>query len=306
MGCGYNAYMNFLLHMSVVVVLDYVVFLYWYAIANRYTVLNFNEQGFLPARYIMSGLVAGAVVYWIYLIPVALRRHFSKHYRHPRWWLLWVTVGFITSLQIGSLTIQQGSPPLDLEVAVALIVHLQLIHLVMFVMADLAMQNPTRILLPGIRTGVLFMMMWLFWIWYSFAVVPEGENVPLVGAVWERYVLAMVLIILIWLAMIYLGGLNLPGLPRNRVVVEPLKITVLEILRGFYSAWALFYLTIPPAHYLMRGYVIAHSNIFTAFLLGLLAPVIWSLILMWPLIWLMRPDMLSWRDIRLPRPLFER
>ncbi len=297
--------MNFFVHMASVVVIDYLIFLYWYALANRYDVLNFHETGFLPARYIMSGLVAGAFLYWVYLIPVVMRKRFSRRYQHPRWWLLWVTVGMITSLQIANITVKQGSPPLDIEVAIALIVHLQLIHLMMFLMADLSMKDPVRIVIPGIRPGVAFMAMWLFWLWYSFAVKSEGRVVPRIGEEWERYVIGMVLIILIWLALIYLWGLNLPRLRHNTVLIEPFNITVMELLKGFYSAWALFFLTIPMVHYFVRGYVTAHSNIFPSFLAGFFVPVVWSLIVMWPLIWLMRPEMINWREIRLPRALFQ-
>lgn len=295
--------MNFFIHMSAVVVLDYAFFLYWYALANRYTVLNFHETGFLPARYIISGLVAGAFIYWLYLIPVALLVYFHRRYRHPRWWLLWITVGFISSLQVGSITIQQGSPPLDLEVALALVVHLQLLHLMMFVTADRITRQPNRILMPGIGAGIIFIGMWLFWIWYSFAMPPEGEPAPLVGAELERYILAMILIVLLWIALIYLWGLHLPGLPPHRILIAPLQVTVRDVLNGFYSAWALFYLTIPVIHYLGRGYVTAHSNIFGAFLPALIVVVLWSLIFMWPMIWLTHPDTFK---IKLPRPLFQR
>lgn len=297
--------MNFFLHMSLVVALDYGVFLYWYALANRYRVLNFHETGFLPARYIVSGLVAGAFIYWLYVILVAACGYFSRRYRHPRWWMLWISAGFITSLQIANITIQQGAPPLDLEVTLGLVAHLQLVHLIMFVIADRAAKHPFRIFAPGIGSGLIFMGLWLFWIWYSFAVKPEGTPAPHVGSDLERYVLAMILIVLMWIALIYLWGLHLPGLRPTRVMIEPFAITVRDLLNGFYSAWGLYYLTIPAVHYLARGYVTAHSNFFGAFLPAIVVVVIWSLVVMWPIIWLAHPETFKIK-IKFPYAMFQR
>ena len=295
--------MNVLYHMSFVVVIDYVLFRYWYMIANRFTVLNFHETAYLPARYIITGLLAGALVYWLYLIPVLLLSRFHRGYRHPDPGNLWLITAIISSIQIVKIVRGESTPPLTFNVTAMLIIHLQMVHLIMFYAGKQLKKYPQRILIPGVMPGILAMLAWEFWLWYSFAVRIEGEPSPLIGTELERSILIGILWALIAIGLAFSAGGSLPFLKRDTVIIPDLNVTFGDLMTGFYSAWALFYLIVPVGHYLVRGYVTSHSNLFPAFLLGLLVPLIWSLVLMWGVIWLLHPLLI----IRLPRPtLFER
>lgn len=287
--------MNFLVHMALVVTLDYLFFLYWYVIANRFTVLNFHEEGFLPGRYIISGLVAGAFIYWAYLISVQLFKRLSHKYTHPRWWTLWLAAGALGGIQVfrvvtgvDSLPIR-ATPPLEAWEAIALIVHLQAIHLLTFITGQRVSHEWKRILLPGVGAGVLFMGLWLFWIGYSFFVVPEADPSPIIGTEIERFVQIIILSLGVMIGLVYLLRIDVPFVDRDKLLIPRFRISVGDVLTGFYSAWALFYLITPVVHYGVRGYVTAHSNLFPAFLLGLLVPLVWSLGVMWLVIWLCHP-----------------
>jgi hypothetical protein len=284
--------------MSYIAVLDYLLFSYWYILANRYDVLNFHEQGFLPGRYIVSGLVAGAILYWVYLIPVGIIRRLNKRYRHPRWWLLWSATAVISSTWVMTIVRSSSVPPLELWVAVGLLVHLQLVHFIMFMVAERVMHRALGSILPGVRSAVIFLGLWLFWIWFSFHVHPNEDPRPVVGSAVERYLLALLIVIFIGAAAAYRLRWELPYLPYNTYVIAPLQITLSDAIDGFYSAWALFYITLPVIHYLWRGYVMTHSSLFPAFLLGFLVPLGWSLLWMWVIVVVSKPELL----LRLPRP----
>lgn len=295
--------MNVLYHMSVVVVLDYILFYYWYVVANRFTVLNYHETAFLSGRYIITGLLAGAMVYWLYLIPVALLSRYQRHYKHPEPGALWLITGIISTIQLVNMVRANSIPPLSLPVTAGLIIHLQVLHLIMFHVGSYLKRDPKRLLAVGVLPGVLLMLDWVFWLWYSFEVKMEGDPRPLIGTDAERYVLIGILWAFIVTGLAYAAGGSLPFLKRDTLIIPDLNITFGNLMSGFYSAWALFYLLFPVGHYLIRGYVIAHSTLFPAFLLGLLVPLIWSLVVMWGVIWLIHPLLM----IRLPRPtLFER
>ena len=288
--------MNLLLHMSFVVVLDYLIFEYWYIFANRYSVLNFHETGFLPGRYIISGLVAGAFVYWIYILPVLLIKRVWKGYWHPRWGLLWAATAGISSIQVMQI-VRNADPPLELPVAAALVAHLQVMHLIMFMVADRAIHRNLGAIIPGVRSAVLFMCGWLFWLWYSFQVTPEGSLTPHIGAAWERYLIGLLVLVLVAVGIAFRSGFQIRQFQRGDVVIPALRITIADIIDSFYSAWALFYLVIPVLHYLTRGYVTAHSNLFPLYLPGMLIPVLWSLVVMWIIILVSKSD-LTWRQLR--------
>lgn len=294
--------MNLLVHMSYVVFLDYLLFRYLYLFANRYDILNFHEAGFLPARYIISGLVVSALVYWLYLIPVTLLNRFVKGYRHPHWFPLWLATALLSSIHIASMVVGASLPPLTIPVTVALLLHLQLVHLLMFIIGDDTRRTPLRLLVPGVGAGLIFMLGWLFWIAYSFVVIPslDADPQPIIGSQLERYALALLIGVLILLGLWFIRMSRLPFIPPDARLLPELSLTVNDLIIGFYSSWALFYLLIPVLHFLLRGYITAHSNLFPAFLLGILVPLGWSLLVMWVQVWLLHPD---WR-LRMPRPSF--
>jgi hypothetical protein len=294
--------LNFFFHMSVVVVLDYLFFRYWYVYANRFDVLLFDHDGFLPGRYIISGLVAGVFVYWLYLLPVLALNRFSRTYRHPEPGALWIATMTISSIQVFIAVRDAGTPPLDLPVTAALVCHLQLIHLLMFIIGTRLRTQPYRILMPGIEAALLFMVGWIFWIWYSFEVQVKVEPRPRIGSATERYIMLAILVIFMLLGIAYRFGWRIPFGNHQQRLFSAVDITVSDVMVSFYSAWALFYLIIPPVHYLTRGYVTDYSNLFPAFLLGLLVPLVWGLGLMWLLIWLRKPFF----ELRMPRPQFFR
>jgi hypothetical protein len=268
--------------MSYIVVLDYLIFSYWYEWANRYTVLNFQETAFLPARYIISGLVAGAFVYWLYLIPLWLLKRLWPRYQHPRWPLLWGATAVISSLQVW-LIVRNSEPALEVWPSLALIVHLQLLHSVMLMVADRALRRGLASILPGLRSALILMAIWIFWAAYSFFPPPPGNPQPLIGSELERLILILILGLLIQVGLAYRLG-SLRGSWADGMLIPPLRISSFDALDAFYTAWACFFLSIPVGQYLSRGYVITHSNLFPAFLLGLLLPMIWSLLGMWLII----------------------
>lgn len=289
--------MNLLFHMSYVLLLDYLIFRYWFNFANRYVVLNFAETGFLPARYIISGLVAGAFVYWAYLIPVTLLRTFAKGYWHPRWWLVWGATAAISSIQVMLIVNDYANPPVAVWPSIALVIHLQAVHFIMFMVADRAMIRGMGSILPGVRTSLVFVGMWLFWLCYSFIDNAQGNPTPLIGSALERYLLGGILLVLMVLGAGYRSGLVSQWVNADETLFAPLKIKVSDAFDGFFSAWALYYMTIPVMHYLLRGYVITHSSIFPAFLLGIVIPFVWSLLWMWVIILISKPDLWTdWRD----------
>lgn len=294
--------MNYLLHMSYVVILDYVIFQYWYVFANRFNVLLYDLDGFLPERYIVSGLVGGAIVYWLYLIPVMLLKRYVRGYQHPRWWLLWVATAFISTLQVGTTVLTNANPPLRFGEAVALVAHLQGVHLIMFMVARRVMLRGQGAIIPGLRPGLIFMADWIFWIWLSFAMTPSGDPQPIIGTAVERYILGLILFALITAGILYRTGYDPPNLSRDETLIPLLQIKLSDLVDGFYAAWALFYMLLPVLHYLSRGYVTAHSNLFPAFLLGLLIPLLWSLLVMWIIILVSKPEV----TLGLPRLLMDR
>ena len=295
--------MNYLLHMSYVVVLDYLIFQYWYVFANRFDVLLFDLEGFLPERYIVSGLVGGALVYWLYLIPVSLLKKYYRRYQHPRWWLLWIATAFISTVQVMTITLTTANPALRFGESLALVAHLQGVHLIMFMVARRVMLRGQGAIIPGLRPGLIFMADWLFWLWLSFA-LPERIvlSKPHVGSAIERYVLGAILLVFITIGIFYRAGYDPPRLPRDRILIPLLEIRVSDLVDSFYAAWALFYMLLPALHYVTRGYVTAHSNLFPAFLLGLLIPGLWSLLVMWFIILVSKPQV----SMKLPRLLLDR
>jgi len=283
------------MHMALITVLDYALFWYWYAWANRYTVLNFHEAGFLPGRYILSGLVAGAIVYWVYLLPVTLLKTFWRGYWHPRWWLLWLATASVSSIQV-MLLVRGGSPPLTLEVALVLVVHLQAVHLIMVMVGERAIHKSRGAIIPGVRSTVIFIFLWLFWLWYSFEWQSSALPRPAVGADWERAVLGACLGLALGVALAFRLGLRLPNLGWEDVVIPAFKITLSDLLDGFYSAWALYYIIVPVVHYLLRGYVMSYSGIFPTSLPQAGVILLWSAIGMWVIIAISKTDF----KLRLP------
>jgi hypothetical protein len=282
--------MSLLGHLSYLVVLDFLIFQYWYRIANRYTVLNFHETGYLPARYIISGLVAGAFIYWAYLLPVLLLKRLHPRYHHPRWWLLWSATAFISSVQVWMI-VRGGTPPLSIEVTLALLLHLQLMHFITLMIAQRVTQRELGSIFPGVRSALILMGLWLFWIGYSFAVPAQGDPQPLLGSSFERYMLVLFLTGLIGVGLAFRLGIQMEVIHPSDLVIPSLNITVADILDSFYAAWALFYMVIPVVQYLVRGYVMAHSNLFPTFLLGMLLPFGWSVLVMWPIIFISKPPL---------------
>lgn len=282
--------MNLLAHLSYLVLMDFFIFQYWYRFANRYTVLNFHESGYLPARYIISGLVAGAVVYWAYLLPVLVLKRFYRRYQHPRWWLLWSATACISSIQVWMI-VRGGTPTLSVDVTCALLLHLQLLHFITLMIAQRVTQRELGSIFPGVRSALIVMGLWIFWIGYSFVVEVEGQPQPLIGSLFERYTLLLLLIGLIGVGIAFRLGIQTDFIQASDRVIPSLNITVSDVLDSFYSAWALFYLVIPVVQYAVRGYVMAHSNLFPTFLLGLLLPLGWSLLVMWPIIFISKPPL---------------
>jgi hypothetical protein len=189
-------------------------------------------------------------------------------------------------------------PPLELWVAIALLVHLQLVHFIMFMVAERVMHRALGSILPGVRSAVIFLGLWLFWIWYSFHIHPSEDPHPLIGSALERYVLTLLVLMLVAIAVAFRLGWDIPYLLRSTYVIPPLQVTLSDAVDGFYSAWALFYITIPVIHYVLRGYVMTHSSLFPAFLLGFLVPLGWSLLWMWVIVFVSKPALL----LRLPHP----
>lgn len=277
--------------MSYITVLDYVFFQYWYVFANRYTVLNFHETGYLPGRYIASGLVGGAFVYWLYLIPTTLLKRYHPRYQHPRWWLLWMATASISSIQVMLIVRGSSTPPLSLSVALGLVAHLQVMHLIMLQVAERVLVRGEGTIIPRIRPALLLIVDWFFWLWYSFHVHPQGSPHPRVGSAFERYLLGLLALGLLVFGAMFWGGYKLPYLRRKQVVIAALNVQVGDVIACFYSAWALFYVTIPVIHYLLRGYVMAHDNLFPTYLLGALLPVGWSAVMLWVVMVIERPSM---------------
>lgn len=276
--------------MSYVLLLDWLFFQFWYRLANRYEVLNYHETAFLPARYMISGLVAGAFVYWLYLIPVSIYRRMNRRYWHPRWWLLWFTTATLSSVQVVSI-VKSGSPPLEMEVALLILLHLQALHLVMFMIGgDLPRQIRPSIV-PGLRVALIFIGLWLFWIGYSFVDEPIGTPQPEVGTGLERYIMSLLLLSLMTFGLLYRQGAESFLLRREYRFIEGLDITLGDLIQGFFSAFTLYFLIVPIGHYLLRGYIIAHSLIFPSQLVGLLPPLIWSFSLMGLMVLLKKPSL---------------
>jgi hypothetical protein len=173
----------------------------------------------------------------------------------------------------------------------------------MFIVARRVMLRGQGAILPGLRPGLIFMADWLFWIWLSFALTPPKDIPrPLIGSAIERYILGAILLALITFGIFYRSGYNPPRLPRDQLLIPFLDIRFSDMVDSFYAAWALFYMLMPALHYVTRGYVTAPSNLFPVFLLGLLIPLLWSLLVMWIIILVSKPDV----SMKLPRLLMDR
>lgn len=281
--------MNFLAHLAYFIVLDWLFFQYLYTFANRYTVLNFGESAFLPARYIMSGLVVGAFLYWLYLVPISFLKRYVLSYWHPRWWLLWLGVAIISSIQIVSI-VRRSDPALSIGVTTALLVHLQLMHFMTVMVANRIATKEDRSILPGVRPAILFIGMWLFWVGYSFTDNAQGDPAPTIGSTTERTALAALLATLLVSVMFYRFRWDSGIIPRDRIIVPLFDIAVSDLLDSFWAAWGLYYLLVPIVHYMVRGYIISHSSLFPSFLLGIIAPMGWSLIVMWGILLISKPQ----------------
>jgi hypothetical protein len=266
--------LNFSFHLAVLVILQYGFMQYWYVFANRYVVLNFQESAFLPARYAISGVVAGAFIYWLYLLPLGLIRRLWRGYQHPRWWLLWAAVVAIGGTQTLNTLRDASQPPVTLWAALMAVFNLQLYLGLTLWVASRPERGKAASLWPSPPMALMFIGLWGFWLAYSFWHEPQGEPRPLIGTPLERYALGLVL-----------GGLALACLLSS---LQPVQTWLAErrfsglearqALAWFFSSLAGFYLFVPVFHYLLRGYVIAHSTLFPAFFLGALVPIGWSLV----------------------------
>ncbi len=288
--------MNLLAHLSYIALLDWLLLQYLYVFANRYTVLNFHEIGFLPGRYILSGLVVGAFVYWLYVIPVAILRRVWPGYWHPRWWLLWTPVLVISSAQAVLITRQNSDPALALWVSLALALHLQVMHLFMLRVADRLAQGEQALPLPSLGAMAAFNALWMYWVGYSFDVPALADPSPLIGSPLERYILLLVLAGSTLGLLAYRAGVGAPVFQDEDEFMPALPLSMHDLLYAFGQAWASFYLTVPVVHFLARGYVMSHGNLFPAFLLGWVVPAIWSALLTGVLLVLRKPEIL--RELR--------
>ncbi|MFP4322276.1 MAG: hypothetical protein ACLFTK_07475 [Anaerolineales bacterium] len=292
--------MNLLAHLSYLLLLDWLFLQFLYVLANRYTVLNFHEIGFLPGRYILSGLVVGALVYWLYVIPVAILKRVWPGYWHPRWWLLWLPLLGISSAQALVITREATTPALALWVALALVVHLQVVHFFTLRVAERLARDERIVPLPGLGAAMAFNALWMYWVAYSFDVPATADPSPLIGTALERYILLLILAGSVVGLAAYRAGVGAPVFQDEDEFMPALPLSAHDIVSAFGQAWASFYLTVPVVHFMARGYVMSHGNLFPAFLLGLLVPLIWSLLLTGALLLVQKPELV--RELRRARP----
>src|SRR5690606_35965652 len=111
-------------------------FQFWFVFANRVTILNFHEKGYLPGRYFISGLVAGALIHWLYLLMVVTLKRFFQRYKHPRAWMLVPAVWMLASIHVYSIVRNVSHPPLTAYEGFALVLHLAVVHLITYMVGE--------------------------------------------------------------------------------------------------------------------------------------------------------------------------
>lgn len=164
-----------------VVALVLGLFIYWFAIANRYIVFLYNHNmgprypdtssfsGVTSSRYWMAGLVAAGAVLVLYTAACWLPGRLRREYLPPAWWRVWLAAAgpLLIGLPVITMTLNQPTLPLYNATQVTLV---SLIGLALALMPGrLAAARPATLLCLGFD-GIALMLVLLF--------TPAFEDVP--------------------------------------------------------------------------------------------------------------------------------
>ncbi len=246
-----------LLHAAPVSLFVFILFYYWFAIANRYVIFLYDHLGATPfdertsSRYWMTGLVvAGAVLVLYTTANWFVARIYGLRYvayRPPAWWRVWLLCVLPLGVGIPAITMSVNRPTLPLGLAVACAV-VALIGLgCALAPAVLAAQQPAELgwlVLGGMGLAPVLLL--------ARALELPGHGLVSRATAWT-FAGGGVAVGAIWLAAI--SGLRV----RRR---QPMGFAPLYV-----SGLSLSYLLMPLVHYLLFTpsefrYISAASNFF--------------------------------------------
>ena len=226
-------------HAGLVVLLDLILFYGWFAIADPQRLFLLDQPQHLPGRYMMTGLVAGGIVSFVYLsVVVGLRLTFGRRYVHPPSHLVWGLLLGPTVVIVFVATTMLARPPALPGIAGMISATLLSTHGLALVTAVWAAYAMTRL---GITTGqsAIVLVVMLAALALIPAVPAEAGGRPLI--LWPDDLSGL----LVSTVAVIVGGLGLALLGR--------LVPALELAPQWWQisimTWSWYYLGGPVVHY---------------------------------------------------------
>lgn len=231
-----------------------MLFGYWFAYADRYTVfLYYHDMGprvpdtapfsrVTASRYWMAGLVASGAVMLLYVGVNWLLGRLSNSFHAPMWWRVWVVAALPLVVVVPAITMLANEPVLPWSLALQVVLAMLAGLALALLPGDLAARNPSRLLwLAADGWGLALLLLTL----------PQLEDIRIWLSMDSRWslVLSLVLVLagLIWLVLLSFVrawlGLNVENYPTLLLAGCSVAYLLLPLLHHTLGTDGYFYLT---------------------------------------------------------------